>query len=308
LEWHFVEVLASDFLSRGIDAVPALADEVFDSLMQIDRCVVLFDEIDELIRDRTDGRADPFGRFLTTSMLPKLAKLWEQRRVIFFVATNHAQRADPAITRSSRFDARIFVAPPSLEVKQRELKRLTGVSIPQEGVSAIYRLYSGEAEDSDRVARADESYGVLPLLRYDQIPELARRISAAPRTDGANPMPTVLKDMGAALTEHEWKLERQDDVTNGEPDHLERLQSAYRIYVGEETRDFSRRMLAAVKDDAVGAVPDEWESVGENGSWHYYDAVRALALSANESRNLRLPGTPDSTDEHLLRFIVDDTR
>ena len=97
IEWRFVEVLAADFLSEGMDRVPAKADEIFEQLIELDHCVVLFDEIDELIRKR-DGETDPFGRFLTTSMLPKLAKLWDQRRVLFFVATNDVDVADPALT------------------------------------------------------------------------------------------------------------------------------------------------------------------------------------------------------------------
>ena len=48
IDWSFVEVLASDFLSEGMDKVPAKADEIFEQLMELDRCVVLFDEIDEL--------------------------------------------------------------------------------------------------------------------------------------------------------------------------------------------------------------------------------------------------------------------
>ena len=123
LGWQYIEILASNFLSGGVDAVPARADTIFDRLMQLNRCVVLFDEIDELIRDRSLDQSDPFGRFLTTSMLPKIAKLWKQRRIIFFVATNHVRKADAAITRSSRFDARIFVAPPDLEVKRARLAK-----------------------------------------------------------------------------------------------------------------------------------------------------------------------------------------
>ena len=119
--WDYVEIHASDFLREGMDNVPRRADQIFQQVMELDRCVVLFDEIDELLRDRGQAESDPFGRFLTTSMLPKLAKLWEQRRVLFFVNTNWIDTADPAIKRSQRFDAALLVLPPSFEVKRQAI-------------------------------------------------------------------------------------------------------------------------------------------------------------------------------------------
>ena len=52
--------------------------------------------------------ADSFGRFLTTSMLPRIAELWKQGRVLYFVATNLLKDFDQAIIRSQRFDLKIF--------------------------------------------------------------------------------------------------------------------------------------------------------------------------------------------------------
>src|SRR5271168_820533 len=67
---------------------------------------------------------DAFGRFLTTSMLPKLAELWEARNIIYFVATNHINYFDSAIIRSHRFDALVLVSPPSFKAKIFELQKL----------------------------------------------------------------------------------------------------------------------------------------------------------------------------------------
>ena len=96
------------------------ADLIFRKLMEMDHTVVLFDEINELVRER-DVEPDAFGRFLTTSMLPKLAELWEARKIMYFVATNHIEYFDRAVTRSQRFDAIIFMSPPSFAAKKREL-------------------------------------------------------------------------------------------------------------------------------------------------------------------------------------------
>ena len=118
--WQYIELHASHFVAEGLPAVQRTADEIFQRLMELDHTVVLFDEIDELVRER-DVEPDAFGRFLTTSMLPKLAELWKQRKVAYFIATNHIEYFDRAVTRAQRFDALIFVTPPSFEKKITKL-------------------------------------------------------------------------------------------------------------------------------------------------------------------------------------------
>lgn len=121
--WKYIELHPSHFVADGLPNVQHTADLIFSKLMQLDHAVVLFDEIDELVRER-DIEPDQFGRFLTTSMLPRLAELWKARRIMYFVATNHIEYFDRAVTRSERFDAIIFISPPSFEAKGKEILRL----------------------------------------------------------------------------------------------------------------------------------------------------------------------------------------
>jgi adenylate kinase family enzyme len=130
IEWDYVEIHASHFVAEGLPEVQKTADKIFKQLSELDHTVVLFDEIDELVRER-DMEKDAFGRFLTTSMLPKLAELWEARNILYFVATNHINYFDSAIIRSHRFDALILVSPPSFKAKIDELVKL---------LSKLYRL------------------------------------------------------------------------------------------------------------------------------------------------------------------------
>jgi hypothetical protein len=193
--WQFVEVREADFLTRGMGNVAARADEVFKLLMELDRCVVLFDEIDELLRSRT-GDSDPFGRFLTTSMLPKLAELWEQRRVLFFANTNLIEEADSAIRRSQRFDAAMFVLPPSF---QRKVARIRHLLSPE----AMQELSETEIDASLR----KNELGVpeliwLALIRWDQMDELVARLEPL--------APASLIDLGAALSPLGRQLESSD--------------------------------------------------------------------------------------------------
>jgi SpoVK/Ycf46/Vps4 family AAA+-type ATPase len=157
--------------------------------MEIDRTVVLFDEIDELVREREDEH-DAFGRFLTTSMLPKLAELWEQRKILYFVATNHIKYFDRAITRSQRFDALILVSPPSYHRKMERVEDLLkdlGCKAKLEGElqkrmwEALEQAGKAAASDTGESKREGEMpidpaqmLAKFVLLRWDQLDELVK--------------------------------------------------------------------------------------------------------------------------------------
>jgi adenylate kinase family enzyme len=260
LGWQFVEVLASDFLVRGVDAVPAEADRIFAALMELDRCVVLFDEIDELIRKRDSSETDPFGRFLTTSMLPKIARLWKQRRIIFFVATNHVATADSAIRRASRFDATILVAPPSLHVKRRLLREMLGDDAPEFDDAAVHAALDG-ISDAEKDALP---FGVLALLRYDQISDLARRLRDDKTEDR---LPKALRELGEDLQRNEWrpptKSKKEKETEESESvDPLVALFRVYREYREDGRLDGSRRGLFAC--DSEIRLNNGFQSVGNS--------------------------------------------
>lgn len=188
--WEFVEVHASHFLRDGMDQVPRRADEIFSQLMELDHCVVLFDEIDELLRKRGFG-SDPFGRFLTTSMLPKVARLWGQRRVLFFVAMNDITQADEAIQRSQRFDAAVFVPPPSFDAKARLLRQRLGEGVPPFDADAV------ERDLREAGTPSDHPFGFFALLRHDQIDEFGDLIKSDPKNDAVSK--EALRNVGSHM-------------------------------------------------------------------------------------------------------------
>jgi DNA polymerase III delta prime subunit len=301
LGWQFVEVLASDFLSAGIDAVPARADAIFDRLMQLDRCVFLFDEIDELIRDRRDEASDPFGRFLTTSMLPKIAKLWKQRRVIFFVATNHVSKADPAITRSSRFDASIFVAPPGLSVKRRLLADSLKAKAPRFDDSDVTQaLEAGSAGDLPDHHRA---LAVLPLLRYDQMSELAIRLHRTHGVVSPGAFAKALVDVGKELLDHEWQPARKIEDWDAK-DTVARLLAVYQEYVDERRHDFSRDWVLTVSSAAKECAPSSWQKLAHAKGETFFRCPNALTLHPETTHGeLTLEGPAGTaTDRRILAF------
>lgn len=139
LGWPLIVITPSEFLGKGLEQVHAQVDDRFRDLMDLRRVVVFFDEMDALAQTReADDTQDPKDtqhkgkkqkegeagdldvtrQLLTTSMLPKLANLWDQKRVIFLMATNHKRQLDPAITRPNRFDLLLCVAPPPWRSKR----------------------------------------------------------------------------------------------------------------------------------------------------------------------------------------------
>lgn len=184
--WRYVELHASHFVAEGLPLVQRTANEIFERLMELDHAVILFDEIDELVRER-DVEPDAFGRFLTTSMLPKLAELWEQRRVIYFIATNHIEYFDRAVTRAQRFDALVFVAPPAFGRKIAELERLIKKERPglvitttveeSDVNAALDALECFSSYTPDALLRQENLLAKFILLRWDQLEELAAKIT-----------------------------------------------------------------------------------------------------------------------------------
>ena len=85
--------------------------------MDLTGVVVLFDEMDALVQKRsadegTTEHLDVTRQFLTTSMLPKLSKLYDKAGTLFFMATNYQRQFDEAIKRPRRFDLLVCMAPP----------------------------------------------------------------------------------------------------------------------------------------------------------------------------------------------------
>jgi hypothetical protein len=129
LGWPIVTITPSQFLGGGLEQVHAQVDKVFRDLMDLRKCLVFFDEMDALAQTREGAQAsensaslDVTRLLLTTSMLPKLADLWDRSGVIFLMATNHRRHLDPAITRAGRFDLLLCVAPPPWSRKKSAAK------------------------------------------------------------------------------------------------------------------------------------------------------------------------------------------
>jgi len=118
LGWPFLSIDPSMLLKSGMDSIQVEANAIFRILEQTEQVVVLLDEFDELVLDRDD--AEQPSRLLTTSMLPKLARIYSAGTLVFIIATNNISRFDLAIRRRGRFDRLVQIMPPSAKSKLKK--------------------------------------------------------------------------------------------------------------------------------------------------------------------------------------------
>lgn len=240
LDWDFVEITPADFLNEGVELVSARADQIFNLIMQLDRCVILLDEIDELIRSR-GGTGESLSRFFTTTMLPRLARLWKQAKVLFFVNTNSISDVDPAIQRSQRFDAAVFVMPPNFEKKAGALgSSLPGglTKVDVERVFDSYRAQFGFGNQAD-VQGVNPRCGWLPFLTYDQIHALA---SEKPATESE--FYSRLAEYGQSTLTTDWREPSGEEMDDNKlEDPLKRV-----IWLYDKER--AQQRIDALRDPA----------------------------------------------------------
>jgi hypothetical protein len=120
LQWPLVEIDPSHFLQDGFQNIYVRAERIFEDVMDLCGVVVLFDEMDALVQKRDPKHEIGIeSKFLTTYMLPKLAKLHDRGQLVFLMATNFQASFDDAIKRAGRFDFLLCMGPPTLLDKCR---------------------------------------------------------------------------------------------------------------------------------------------------------------------------------------------
>ncbi len=137
LGWPLVTLSPGTFIRDGLENVEKRAIEVFSSLQDLVRVVVLFDECDELFRARRHARRDggtdsdnsgnegvrSISAFMTASMLPKLQDLRDNGQVFFVIATNYFDQIDSAAKRIGRIDRILGVSWPDERQRANMLKQ-----------------------------------------------------------------------------------------------------------------------------------------------------------------------------------------
>ena len=120
LKMHLIILNPSHFLVEGFGGLVRKATEIVDKLKYLENVVVLFDEMEELIRSRA-GNAEYETRLFTTSMLPMFSDLHDKENFVYICNTNKFKNIDKASIRPGRFDLSIFIGPP---YKEESLKMI----------------------------------------------------------------------------------------------------------------------------------------------------------------------------------------
>jgi hypothetical protein len=147
LGWPLLSVDPSYVVQDGVDKIQAQANRLFRMLTVSEQVVVLLDEFDELGRDRS-GNNELLSRFITTAMLPKLASINAERKIVFLLATNYMSGFDAAFRRGGRFDMLVQVMPPNAAQK---LAKWTSLN-------AAFRRLSTADKSTARAQIADLTY------------------------------------------------------------------------------------------------------------------------------------------------------
>ncbi len=193
LEWPLLEIDPSHFAPRGGAGLEARVIEVFALLEVVYDTVILLDEMDELVRKRTDSESDRVGRLWTTLMLPRLSRLREKAQAVVIVATNHIEGIDEAAQRPGRFDAVLPVGPPVVEGKICVIAKRLKVEKDE-----IQRWYESGLDAAEKVC--------FERLLFGELLALVRAIEDQP---DQNAFKSALADIGKhnhlALNNRNWQ-------------------------------------------------------------------------------------------------------
>jgi hypothetical protein len=169
LGMRMITVTVSDFLGRGGENVEARAKAIFQTLEAQVNTVILFDEIDSFLLDRDSkryGDQDSLFQFLTPGMLTKINDLRKRERSIFIIATNYANRIDPAIKRRGRIDQRYLLSLPDGEKRLKIIEGLRGTPIAAEKEQVVKEatLFFGFSDLKNLVTDAGDDDSLVALI------------------------------------------------------------------------------------------------------------------------------------------------
>lgn len=179
---RFLEVRASDLVSQYVGETEKNIAAAFEYARAVAPCILFFDEVDGLARNRALARND-WEISRVNALLTEMDGLTKDARApIVIGATNRIDDLDPAVLRPGRFDRKVLVGLP--EAGDRALllgSLLKGTPVAQG--FPMHRLVEATA-------------GMSPAELKALVQDVRRRIY---REGGAKPRPITGSDLQAAL-------------------------------------------------------------------------------------------------------------
>lgn len=175
LQYNLITVTPSDFIAGGESEVESRAKAIFKCLELQKNAVILFDEIDQFLLDRDSEeykKQTSIFQFMTPGMLPKFNNLRAKENCIFIIATNYAERIDPAIKRTGRLDKHYPLMPPSFSRR----KKIIEAQIRKKGTPF-------ESSDiSSYSSKIDTFAGRMKLFTYNEICSIIHSVLRSQQT------------------------------------------------------------------------------------------------------------------------------
>ena len=138
LKWDLIKLSPSDFVVESLDRIEFRSRKIFNDLMNIDKCVILMDELDALLKDRdllSEKSPGSIMEFVAPALLPKIQELRDHTKehdiAVFFV-TNYYERIDQALSRSGRIDNHLVILPYNKEAQLKVAEAILAVKKLQE--------------------------------------------------------------------------------------------------------------------------------------------------------------------------------
>lgn len=130
LDIPLITASGSEFIEKYVGVGAARVRKLFDKAKKKKKCIIFIDEIDAVGRkrdsDNNSERASTVNQLLT-----EMDGFKETNNIIVFAATNLIKILDPALTRSGRFDKKVFFDLPNNEERVEMYKLyLNGMILP----------------------------------------------------------------------------------------------------------------------------------------------------------------------------------
>ena len=203
LGYSFVQVHSSDVLSKYIGESANLVEDIFDTAIENQPCIIFFDEIDAIASDRTgENEQHQSQRQMVSELLRQLTRV-QGERVVVMGATNILEEVDDAVKRRNRFDMLFEVPLPDAEAREEIFK-----------VHLRESPHDEDAVDWDKIVEATEGYAAGDIETV--VNHAAMKAAEEAQQDGEEVVPIGQRHLEEGLQD----VEPSSKDLSGAADHL----------------------------------------------------------------------------------------
>lgn len=203
---NFISIKGPELLTMWFGESEANVREVFDKARSAAPCILFFDELDAIAKQRGGSAGDGGGAGdrVMNQLLTEMDGVTPQKLVFFLGATNRPDQIDNALLRPGRMDSLIYIGLPDFEARISILKAAMRKSPVEPSVDFEYLAdktegYSGA--DLAGICKAAAKFAIREMIEFERKKweaEQARKEAGGdvPQADVAeDPVPYITKEM-----------------------------------------------------------------------------------------------------------------